>query len=66
MHVLAYDPYVAPERFPELGVEPGARSLEDLFAASDFASLHLTLTAETRRADRRGRARAAPRTGSAS
>jgi D-3-phosphoglycerate dehydrogenase / 2-oxoglutarate reductase len=47
MRVLAYDPYVAPERFADLGVERAA-TLEQLLAASDFVSLHLSLTAETR------------------
>jgi D-3-phosphoglycerate dehydrogenase / 2-oxoglutarate reductase len=47
MRVLAHDPYVAPERFRELGAER-AGSLEDLFAESDFVSLHATLTADTR------------------
>jgi D-3-phosphoglycerate dehydrogenase len=47
MRVLAYDPYVAPERFQDLGVER-AESLQDLLARSDFLSLHLSLTAETR------------------
>jgi D-3-phosphoglycerate dehydrogenase len=47
MRVRAYDPYVAPERFQDLGVERAA-TLEDLLAGSDFLSLHLTLTGETR------------------
>jgi D-3-phosphoglycerate dehydrogenase len=46
MNVMAFDPYVAPGRFQELGVER-AGSLDDLFAASDFLSLHLTLAPET-------------------
>ncbi len=46
MRVLAYDPYVAPERFRELGVGH-ARTLAELLDASDFLSLHLTLTQET-------------------
>ena len=46
MNVMAYDPYVAPGRFQELGVAR-AQSLEDLLAASDFVSLHLTLAPET-------------------
>jgi D-3-phosphoglycerate dehydrogenase len=48
MNVLAYDPYVAPSRFKELGVER-AGSLEDLLARADFLSLHLTLAPETYR-----------------
>ena len=46
MRVLAHDPYVAPDRFRDLGVEQ-AESLQELLAASDFVSLHLTLTADT-------------------
>jgi D-3-phosphoglycerate dehydrogenase / 2-oxoglutarate reductase len=48
MSVVAYDPYVAPARFGELGVER-AESLGDLLARSDFLSLHLTLAPETYR-----------------
>ena len=48
MNVVAYDPYVAPGRFGELGVER-AESLEDLLSRSDFLSLHLTLAPETYR-----------------
>ncbi len=47
MRVLAFDPYVAPERFSGLGVARAA-SLDELLAASDFLSLHLALTGETR------------------
>jgi D-3-phosphoglycerate dehydrogenase / 2-oxoglutarate reductase len=46
MRVLAHDPYVAPERFRDLGADR-AESLEDLLAGSDFVSLHLTLAADT-------------------
>jgi D-3-phosphoglycerate dehydrogenase len=48
MNVVAYDPYVAPGRFAELGVDR-AESLEDLLSRSDFFSLHLTLAPETYR-----------------
>ena len=48
MRVVAYDPFVAKERFRELGVEH-AESPEELYAAADFVTLHLPLTAETRR-----------------
>jgi D-3-phosphoglycerate dehydrogenase len=48
MRVVAYDPFVAPERFRELGVEPAA-TLEEVYAAGEFLSLHLPLTAETRK-----------------
>ncbi|MGH3092093.1 MAG: phosphoglycerate dehydrogenase [Gaiellaceae bacterium] len=47
MRVLAYDPYVAPDRFQDFGVRR-AGSLDELLAASDFLSLHLALTGETR------------------
>ena len=46
MRVLAYDPFVALERFRELGVEP-VSAVEDVYAAADVISLHLPLTAET-------------------
>jgi D-3-phosphoglycerate dehydrogenase len=47
MHVLAYDPFVARERFRELGVAR-AETPEDVYAAADFLTLHLPLTDETR------------------
>jgi D-3-phosphoglycerate dehydrogenase len=47
MRVCAVDPFVAPERFRELGVER-ADSLDDLLAEADFVSIHATLTPETR------------------
>jgi D-3-phosphoglycerate dehydrogenase len=47
MRVVAYDPFVAPERFRELGVEH-VESPEEVLAASDFLTLHLPLTEETR------------------
>jgi D-3-phosphoglycerate dehydrogenase len=46
MRVVAYDPFVAPERFRELGVEPAG--LDDVYAAADVITLHLPLTDETR------------------
>jgi D-3-phosphoglycerate dehydrogenase len=46
MQVVAYDPYVAVERFRELGVER-AETPDDLYAVSDFVSVHLPKTAET-------------------
>jgi D-3-phosphoglycerate dehydrogenase len=48
MRVVAYDPFVAPDRFRELGVERVERT-EDVYAAADFLTLHLPLTDETRR-----------------
>jgi D-3-phosphoglycerate dehydrogenase / 2-oxoglutarate reductase len=47
MRVVAYDPYVAPERFRELGAERAA-TLDQLLVAAEFVSLHATLTADTR------------------
>jgi D-3-phosphoglycerate dehydrogenase / 2-oxoglutarate reductase len=47
MRVVAYDPFVAPERFRELGAER-LEQTEDVFAAAEFLTLHLPLTAETR------------------
>ena len=47
MRVIAYDPFVAPERFRELGVER-AESPEDVYRAADFITLHQPLTPETR------------------
>jgi D-3-phosphoglycerate dehydrogenase / 2-oxoglutarate reductase len=46
MRVVAYDPFVAPERFRELGVEWLATT-DDVFAAAEFLTLHLPLTDET-------------------
>jgi D-3-phosphoglycerate dehydrogenase len=47
MRVVAYDPYVAPERFRELGVVSAAAP-EDVYAAADLITLHLPLNEETR------------------
>jgi len=47
MRVVAYDPFVADERFRELGVEQVATP-EDVYDAADFVTLHLPLTSETR------------------
>jgi D-3-phosphoglycerate dehydrogenase len=46
MRVIAYDPFVAPERFRDLGVEPG--TLDEVLAAADVLTLHLPLNDETR------------------
>ena len=43
--LLAYDPYVTPERASEMGVTPV--SLEELLAKSDVVSLHTPVTPET-------------------
>jgi D-3-phosphoglycerate dehydrogenase len=47
MRVVAYDPYVAPERFRELGAEL-AESLDVLYAEADVVTLHLPLSDSTR------------------
>jgi D-3-phosphoglycerate dehydrogenase len=47
MRVVAYDPFVAAERFRELGAER-AETPEEAYAAADFLTLHLPLNAETR------------------
>src|SRR5205085_8702186 len=46
MHVVAFDPYVASERYRELGVEK-AEASDDVYAAADFLTLHLPKTPET-------------------
>ena len=46
MHVVAFDAYVAAERFRELGVER-AESSELLYPRADFLTMHLPVTAET-------------------
>jgi D-3-phosphoglycerate dehydrogenase len=48
MRVLAYDPFVASERFRELGVER-VETPADIYAAAEFLTLHLPLTPETTR-----------------
>ncbi len=46
MRVVAYDPYVAADRYREVGVER-AESSDALYAAADFITLHLPKTPET-------------------
>jgi D-3-phosphoglycerate dehydrogenase / 2-oxoglutarate reductase len=46
MRVVAFDAYVAEERFGELGVERAASS-DDLYGAADFITIHLPKTPET-------------------
>ena len=46
MRVVAYDPFVPPDRFRELGVERVERP-DDVYATADFLTLHLPLTPET-------------------
>jgi D-3-phosphoglycerate dehydrogenase len=45
MRLCAYDPYVAPERARQMGVE--LLTLEELMAESDFVTIHLPKTPET-------------------
>ena len=46
MRVIAYDPYLSPERAAELGVEKV--ELNDLLARADFITLHVPMTPETK------------------
>lgn len=46
MEVIAYDPYITREKADELGVE--LVELDDLFARSDFITIHTPLTDDTR------------------
>jgi len=46
MRVVAYDPFVAKERFRELGADR-AESPDGVYEAADFITLHLPLTDET-------------------
>ena len=46
MKVVAYDPYLTPERATSLGVEKV--ELDDLFTRADFITLHTPLTEATR------------------
>jgi D-3-phosphoglycerate dehydrogenase len=47
MRVVAFDPFVAKERFRELGVERG-ETPDGVLRAAEFLTLHLPLTGETR------------------
>jgi D-3-phosphoglycerate dehydrogenase / 2-oxoglutarate reductase len=47
MKVIAYDPYVTPEKAKELGVALCSR-MDDVFRQADVVSLHTPLTPETR------------------
>ena len=46
MEVIGYDPYITKERIIEMGIKPV--TLEELYANSDFITLHTPLTSDTR------------------
>jgi D-3-phosphoglycerate dehydrogenase len=46
MRVLAYDPFVAAERYREMGVDK-AETSEDVYAEADIITIHLPKTPET-------------------
>ncbi len=46
MRVIAFDPFVAAERYRELGVEKGDTP-DDVYAVADFITIHLPKTADT-------------------
>ena len=46
MEVVAYDKFVSPERFRELGVE-GVQDTDELYARADIVTIHLPKTPET-------------------
>ena len=46
MKVVAYDPYLSPERATDLGIEKV--ELNDLLARADFITLHTPMTAQTK------------------
>ncbi|NPV53874.1 MAG: phosphoglycerate dehydrogenase [Firmicutes bacterium] len=46
MHALGFDPFVAPERCTELGIE--IVDLPRLFSSADFITVHVPMTKETR------------------
>jgi D-3-phosphoglycerate dehydrogenase len=45
MKVIAYDPFISPQRVKELGIS--LLTLDEVLSASDFISLHTPLTKET-------------------
>jgi len=46
MHIVAFDPFIAPEQAGDLEIEVGP--LDEVFARADFITVHTPLTAETR------------------
>jgi D-3-phosphoglycerate dehydrogenase / 2-oxoglutarate reductase len=47
MYVVAYDPFVAADRYRELGAEK-AENPAEVYARADFVTIHLPVTPETR------------------
>jgi len=47
MNVIAYDPFIGEARYREIGVDH-AETLDELYAVSDFVTLHMPATPETR------------------
>ncbi|MCA1959903.1 MAG: phosphoglycerate dehydrogenase [Desulfomonile sp.] len=46
MHIIAFDPFLSEEKANQMGIKLG--SLEEVFRQSDFITLHVPLTDETR------------------
>jgi D-3-phosphoglycerate dehydrogenase / 2-oxoglutarate reductase len=46
MNVIAYDPYISPEVIEKLGIK--GVSLDELYARSDYITIHTPMTKETR------------------
>ena len=46
MHIIAYDPFIAPEQARDLEIE--LAPLDDVFARADFLTIHTPSTTETR------------------
>jgi D-3-phosphoglycerate dehydrogenase len=46
MHVIAFDPFLAEERFGDLGVERAAGP-DEIYAVADFVTIHLPKTPDT-------------------
>lgn len=49
MKIIAFDPYVSEAAMKELGAEPTKEGLTELFATSDFVSLHIPATGDTKK-----------------
>lgn len=46
MNVIAYDPFISPERVKEMGIE--LVNLDELYKRSDFITIHTPMTKETK------------------